>query len=437
MLKKTVQKVDFVLESNYKLIIFSIFLISLLMRALYAYYVRAFTPSGIATELEVAARSLAEHGVLGNIWGAGSGPSAHVSVVYAALMALEMRLFGYDSLLLVAAVHANAIVGTLLSFYFGVLIARQLSTKAIVPIAYAALLLLPLSLFDQVSGSFEQCLAGAYLMGMFYLAISLKLRGGYGALSISAFGAYAGFAILLSPALAPPVALLGLVLWTGLQEWPTRFRVAGLACLLGVLVVLPWGIRNSYAFGEFIIARSNFGLELAISNNADNNGEIAFTKDHFGDANSAIRKRHPFVNEKQAERLRAMGEIAFMRDYAKEAGEWIKHNPAQFALISLQRMQVFWFPDHRLFFSTDPMRVPKILLSCITSALMIFYLVRIFRIKHQLRYFFLVMVIGYGFPYYVTHVSTRYRLPIVPFITVCAVLALAPLKREPSLRSPG
>jgi len=412
----------------------AIFLSGFLLRVVYCWLLPSKDNDG--SEMQFAALSLAQHGLIGNIWGADSGPTAHVGALYPALLAMEMLLFGDDPPIRRVTERANAILGYLLAAYFAFRIARRLSASAVVPLLTAGFLLLtPLNLWASVDGRLEQCLSAAFLTGTLLWAIRLQDRAPLGQRPIVAFGALTAVALLFSPVLAPPIALLGFVLWWQVPGWPQRLRAAALGILGGAVIMLPWVARNAHALGGFVLARSNFGLELAVGNN--DRGQVVFTQADLVDQNSFFHQIHPFGNEALSAQLRAVGELAYMRQRRLEAKAWIAAHPDRFRELTAQRIRLFWLPDARLFSPLDPRGALKAGISTALTLLAGVLILRLFLARAPCRYLVLVAILGFGWPYYVTHVNNRYRLPLLPITAACACMALAPLRRPPGFDGSG
>jgi len=56
---------------------------------------------------------------------------------------------------------------------------------------------------------------------------------------------------------------------------------------------------------------------------------------------------HPSRYRPAAEKLLAQGELAFEADRMRDAVEWIKSHPQEFATLTVQRTAHFWFPPGR------------------------------------------------------------------------------------------
>ena len=101
------------------------------------------------------------------------------------------------------------------------------------------------------------------------------------------------------------------------------------------------GQERRYALGGFVPLRSNFGLELAIGNNPDATGKTF--DQSYESSDSSIYKIHPYSNASQQDRLRSMGELAFMQDMQRVAVRWMADHPAETLRLSFNRFRCYWF----------------------------------------------------------------------------------------------
>ncbi|MEJ0047984.1 MAG: hypothetical protein WDN04_19075 [Rhodospirillales bacterium] len=101
-------------------------------------------------------------------------------------------------------------------------------------------------------------------------AMVVHLRAEAGALrryrAEALLGLLLGSGLLIVPSVGLAVIVsLAMVIWKRrqLQPW---WRGAILAGTLAACLAVPWGVRNYFTFGSFILTRSNFGLEFAAGN---------------------------------------------------------------------------------------------------------------------------------------------------------------------------
>jgi hypothetical protein len=115
--------------------------------------------------------------------------------------------------------------------------------------------------------------------------------------------------------------------------------------------------------------------------------------------------RHPRTEETEAAKLRAMGEIAYMRQARTEAVQWVRENPGDFLPLTLTRIAYFWLgPLH------DP---PMAFWTTLLTLLAVAGAWRALpRMTGPQRAVTLIPLATYPLIYYVMAYMARYRIPI-------------------------
>ncbi len=253
----------------------------------------------------------------------------------------------------------------------------------------------PTTLYDAGDG-----MRGRHTMGLW---VSLGLLWGAIALSNASL-------LLMFP------ASLGWVWWPvlrgGLARRELGRMVAGtvVACVLSGLVLLPWIVRNELVLHAFVPTRANLGIELWRSTLFAENGALPWgTAMPLSPHDPEFRR---YVQE---------GEVR----YAKEKGNLAKRNlrarPDLFAKYTLQRIQFFWFgsphPD-----DGHPVReYLRILQYAATSLAGLLGLGLMLRRRVAGGGLIGLALLCVPLVYYAVTVQARFRHPLEPLITVCAV----------------
>ena len=241
----------------------------------------------------------------------------------------------------------------------------------------------------------ETCLSALLLVGMVGLAIRFERP-------LVWLGGYAGIAALVNPALLLPcVAILG---WMG---WRRRGEL--LTALLALLLVFaPWPIRNALVLHAFIPLRSTVGLELWMGN-------------HPGARGFLDTSVFPLFNRSEFNQYATLGEALYMQEKTRLAKDYIAAHPAAFLQLSSARFFRFWSgtgtEDGSAWFAFHAL---------LTTTLGAFGLVRFWRDhRYSLVTLFLLPLILFPLPYYVTHAEFRYRLVVDPLLAILSGYALA------------
>jgi hypothetical protein len=292
-------------------------------------------------EMERAALSLARYGILGNPYLIPTGPTAHVAPAYALLLAAIFRLFGdgvrgelVKKLCASAATSAQYALLPVVSPALGM-------TRRVGLIAGLAGALIPIKLATEMYGDWEAPFAALALLLLVY-RIAVTWRDGRfpirrGFLQGLGWGA----ALLCSPNLLPVFfAIMALGLWRVGRSRPRKYLGYAAANIVAIALCLtPWAIRNQRALGSPIFTRSNFGIELHMSNN-----DLASPLEPLNLQHRLYDMLHPLTNLKEAETVRDIGEVAYNRNKLNEALLWIRTHPRRFAELTAARIWYTWFP---------------------------------------------------------------------------------------------
>ena len=352
-------------------------------------------------EAVMVARSIADSGSFANPFAVPTGPTGHVAPLYPYLLAAILKFLPWG--------HAFAVASMVLAVLGSSLV------WAALPVAAESLgidwragaaggLLGALNLFRhsvELNGVWEAPYAGLALLGLTVLTFRWRDRL-TGAPRSLALGGCWGAAMLLQPAFIT-VFLAFLLILTARAR---RIRPAALALLAMVAVVTPWIVRNEIVLGGFTFVRSNFGLELDLSNNdhaAPGIGENFHT-------NQALD--HPDVNMPEARRMAQMGEMNYYRSRMSRARAWISAHPSRFLVLSAERLLDYWIPVRR----SLKIRIPEFLLTAMAFAGLFLLL----RARRPAAGFLLAIWISQPLVYYFIQVDERYRYPMEWTIALCA-----------------
>jgi hypothetical protein len=361
-------------------------------------------------EMEKAASSLASTGILGNIYSPHSGPSAHISPIYASLLAVIYFVFEFPS---PKAVLFQQLFAVLLSSVNIALIPmygpRMGFSFRAAAIAGFVMALLPINLGIETSGSWEQPLASIVNFTLLYLFVkaisdnwkSKRLRFSIGIL-------LGGISLL-----CPSLLISGLFL---IAIQPLLFRnhniriysKIGVIVLVAALINSPWLVRNYFQFKSFIPLRSNFGLELWLGNNPNATGRTHT----YQDDNYNFKSNHPCVSKIENEKILKEGEVAYMHDKFLLATTWIRRNPFSFLLLTTKRLRYYWIPNQSLWNPGTPILRIKMLIFIIGGVGTLLGLAYVYTKNRSMAWAFGGWILGCFIVYALTHVELHYRYPL-------------------------
>ncbi len=364
-----------------------------------------------SAEVELAAISLLENGELGNVYHDPTGPTAHVSPLYPFIVAAIFAVFGANTLaaMIVQSLLATATLALTLALLPA--LARRLGLPEVSGwLAAFTLAVLPINWFYESFGDWEQPTAALVFIGLITCFLELRHSGWQRPWLVVLTGLLTGIAALLAPSLVPAVALMLVAefVWTNAPR--RRVFAGGVAVVaISLLCASPWMVRNYFSLGGFVPLRSNFGLELWFGNRDDGPGHSNID---WSDPDMSNKLRHPHPNGAECQKLKDMGEIAYMKSRQAEAMDWIRANPGRFAELTLLRVRMFWFPGRELFNNYSLWTKAKIAGYGTISVLMFLGLIRLAWVRNGAAPLLAAALFGATFIYLITHVELRYRLPI-------------------------
>ncbi|MCK6446385.1 MAG: hypothetical protein L6Q99_08350 [Planctomycetes bacterium] len=360
-------------------------------------------------ETACLAESLRHGESYGDPWGKGTGPSTWLTPPYPAFTALCLELGGgvnrtSATLFFVGQSLLSAATCTLL-----VALGFALGRPAVGRLAGWLFAVYPPSIWNAIDTVWDTT-AVAFGVTLF-VWLFVRAVHAHSVTRVSLAGLAFGGLLFLNPAPASLVAACAIAAWFA---WPERTKLlrAGVGfAVLAALVVMPWMLRNARVLGTPGL-RANLGVELRLGNNDTSTGRpVPF-------------RYHPSHVPEELELYRQLGEKAYADDCMRRANAWIAEHPGDFALLCLRRVQYFWLGDPPLF---DERRAADIdarsdwkawvkFLAFSLAGIGAWIALCLLDLPRPWKAFFWVALLLYGLPYFVTHVSERYRFPIDPLV---------------------
>jgi 4-amino-4-deoxy-L-arabinose transferase-like glycosyltransferase len=384
----------------------AILAVALLLRLLILWFVMAWFPHhwlySRGIELGTLAQSLVAGQGLSSPFGGSTGPTALLAPGYPAIIALLFLIFGSFTFTAAVAVMVMQLLFSVLTVLCIMQVGRQcfgIRTANLAGTFWAVSL--PLIWMPTIF--WETCLSSLLLVGMVALALHCERRPD--GLLWALMGAYCGLAALVNPSLLP--ALLALMGWAA---WQTRktFWYLPVALLVLSVVFAPWPIRNARVLHAFIPLRSTVGFELWVGNRAGASGFLD-------------ESQFPLFNRWEYDQYVAKGEVAYMRDKSTLAKAYMRAHPGEFLRLSAVRFARFWTgtgsKDGSVFYAIHA------LLTTSLGLMGIWRLVSERRLR--VAVLFLLPLLIFPLPYYITHAEFRYRLVVDPLLTILAGYAVS------------
>jgi hypothetical protein len=356
-------------------------------------------------DLVFLAQSLVSGRGLSSPFGGSTGPTAFLAPGYPAIVSLVFRLFGGCSFVSGAVMMGLQTLFAVLTVAIIMDLSRRLFGAPAANLAGAFWAVSP-PLIWLPAVLWETSLSILLLIGMVALALRCVDKPGAGFFAV--MGAYCGLAMLVNPSLM--LSLFAIVGWTIYQTRPVGGHELWMCLLVFLAVFAPWPIRNARVLHAFIPLRSNFGYEVWQGNHPGATGVFDTTIEPLG-------------NKQEYSDYAAKGEVAYMRDKGTLARDYIRTYPSEFIKLSAERVARFWAGAG---FAVNS-RVVE-LHAVLTSLLGLAGLAALYRRRREKdrgrAVLFLLPLLVFPLPYYITHAEFRFRLVLDPLLTILGAYAI-------------
>jgi len=374
-------------------------------------------------EVERVARSLLTQNVFGNPYALPTGPTAHLAPVYPWLVSVLFRVFGTGGLGTLSVHLFNAVCASVQYALLVVLaLACGLSPRVGI-LAGAVGALIPLHPLVEVHG-WEASFVAMCWTAVLVFTIDWWRRSAASPLHAALIGFCWGLLLLAAPSMLL-VFLAVMTLYFLVVPQSTLGRTA-IAVAAAGLVLLPWTVRNEKAFHHLFFIRSNFGLELSLSNH-DGASPLFVSETHAPRDNNFFLRRHPAANPFEAQLIQQMGEANYHHERLEEAMQWIKTHPRAFLELTARRAWYFWF--------SSPWYRSLIQLALVAAALV--GLLRLFRVAPLAAWLFAACWLMFPLVYYFIFFDTRYEYPLNQSLLFLASFALLDALKLTNRVAPG
>ena len=335
-----------------------------------------------------------------------TGPTALVPPVYTYLVAGVFRLFGTytaSSALVMLTLNNLFSAMTCLPVFF---IARRVFGLRTAVWAGWIWAFFPWAIALANATVWETTLT-TLLFSLTVLA-TLRLERSTSSSAWLGYGALWGVAVLTNPAVLSTLPFLGA--WVWLRHWrrgENCTAVAAAASLVFLCATGPWVWRCSRVYGRFVAFRGSIGQEFLVGNSDDTRHASNF-------------QVIPGNNPAEMEKVKRLGEPAYMAEKQREAWEVISRRPSRFAVLTLRRVLYTWtnlwdFPPR---WTLDEEGLPNAFAYSLVSALAFAGLCRAVRDRRDGVVPLVIPLVFLPIAYYLTHSEVRYRHPVDPIVVV-------------------
>ena len=361
----------------------------------------------------LVAISLSERGQFADPYATPTGPTAHVAPLMPLILAFFIKIFGNVETAWLASRLLECVVIALFAALLPSLAERfGLGRRA--GIVAGIIAALPTFLWIETNGKFETTYALlATTLLVVFTAYRLTHNQLFGSTrSWALIGAAWGLGVLITPMLLPVLIVLVLCgLFLG-NDGRLRPKQAAAALIAAALVFVPYSVERSLTLGGPTLVRSNFGLELFISNN--DLAEPRYLENM--ERGKSMLRYHPLAQRREAMRVRTMGELAYNAQLERRAVAWIASHRTRFTRLTMVRAKEFWFPT-----SNSALKTAFLWGVAIAG---IAWLVSLARARDPERATFarlwLVSLLAYSLIHYVIQADVRYRYPVQGLLLLAA-----------------
>jgi 4-amino-4-deoxy-L-arabinose transferase-like glycosyltransferase len=366
----------------------------------------------------------AGHGFNSPYW-QETGPTAWLTPVYPALVAVIFKLFGiHTPHSFFAIVFLNILFSTATCapvFYIG----KRVGGLGVASGAAWLWAIFPNAIMIPYEWVWDTSLAALLIATILWA--TLELADTQSVRAWCGYGLLWGFALMTNPSLGsllPP--LLGWAAYRAWKKGQLHLSPPLLACAIAVLCCVPWTVRNYLAFHRFIPLRSNLPFELWLGNN-----------EQFDEQSQVVPPSDP--ERAEIRKYVHTGETAFMQDKWEKAARFMRAHPRLEIRLIARRFVATWTGVEKPIESLRDTDWPLVRVVIITNALAalgaLCGILALLRSRNVYAFPLAAGPIVYPLIYYMTHTSLRYRHPIDPvllLLVAIAVAALVPNRSGPS-----
>ena len=356
----------------------------------------------------------AGHGFSSPYW-QETGPTAWLTPVYPALVAVIFKIFGiHTPHAFFAVVFLNILfsVATCVPLFY---IGKRVGGLGVASGAAWLWALFPNAIMIPYEWVWDTSLSALLLATILWA--TMELADTQSVRAWCGYGLLWGFALMTNPSLGSLLPLLlGWAVYRACKKGRLHFSRPLLACAIAVLCCMPWTVRNYLAFHRFIPLRSNLAFELWLGNN-----------EQFDEQSQVV----PAADPERAEirKYVHMGETAFMQDKWQKATGFMRAHPRLEITLFARRFVATWTGVEKpidSFRDTDSPLVRLVLISNTFAALGgLCGILALLRSRSVYAFPLAAGPIVYPVIYYVTHTSLRYRHPIDPMVLLLLAIAVA------------
>jgi hypothetical protein len=362
----------------------------------------------------IAAAIASGRGFSSPLPGIPTGPTAWLTPIYPYLLAGIFKLFGIFSYKSSLTIRSIDIVFSALTCWPIRSAGTMAFGKRVGTFSALFWAILPDAVFYPVWWVWDTALAGLCMTVIF--VATLKIRGSSRLSWWIGYGALWAFAAMVNPSLLSVLPLLALwAIWPLGEQFARAVKLAAMASVMFIAGIAPWTIRNYVVFHELIPLRSNFGLELWLSNSP----AVPDTWAGF---------LHPTEDPQEAAKFVSMTEIPYMEQKQREAFAFIRAHPRDSVRFFFRRFADNWLgvwdAPADLWRYVPPYVKLTLVWNCLFSLLSFAGALFACRARNEAAVPFASVMLIFPLIFYMTHTTGRYRYPLDPIMGMLTVFAV-------------
>jgi 4-amino-4-deoxy-L-arabinose transferase-like glycosyltransferase len=355
-----------------------------------------------------------------------TGPTAWFTPIYPYLVAAIFKIWGiYSDMshIIIATLNCAFAALTIIPIHG---IAKRTFGNSVATGASWIWVFLPTALYFPIVWIWDTALTALIFLLIFWA--TLALRGKPNVLPWAGYGALWAIGGMVNPSILSVFPFfVGWLLWSERKESAMLVKHAAAVLLLFTLGLVPWTVRNYRVFGNVIVLRSNFGLELWLGNNPNVIDMLS-------------QLSHPNDNAGEAEKYRRMGEIVYMQQKEHEAFAFMRTHPRDTAIHAFRRFVDIWLSqtDNVVDLWRIASWYERVLLTfnCSLALLSLLGVLYARRSNNPEAAPYGLVLLIFPLIFYLTHASPRYRFPMDPIIVVLATSSVARLLQAARVGNP-
>jgi hypothetical protein len=358
------------------------------------------------TEMLLIALNLNDGKGYANPYGFISGPTAHSTPPFPLFLAALIMIFGAGRAGQ-AVISTSACAASALRCALTPLFVQDAGLGRPIVVLSAVFSALDIAaLRTDVSGGVDGPFVALSLLGIIWMSLRLWRSSSWQSRTPVLFFAVCGFSALLNPQVLPVIAGI-FVVGFFVCDAKLKKRFAAQGVLLAVCIMfffVPWTLRNWAELDAFLPLRSDFGMELWVSNGPGRSPIM-----EFNEGFTAV------ANREEALKVVQMGEVAYNKQKMDQAIAWICANPASFARLTLSHFVLWWFPPGNPIF---------IAMKAVLAVFAFFGLKILWTTHRPVAALFAITWLTLPTLYYFIQWSSRFRYPMEWQLIICASVAL-------------